>query len=78
MRKNSNDFSMQEAMRLAQSETGQQLIAALRAQNTDAVSQAMEQAAAGDMEKAKQSMSSLLASPQIQALLEQLRRDSHG
>jgi hypothetical protein len=78
MRKNSNDFSMQEAMRLAQSETGQQLIAALRAQNTDAVSQAMEQAAAGDMEKARQSMSSLLASPQIQALLEQLRRDSHG
>ena len=78
MRKNSNDFSMQEAMRLAQSETGQQLIAALRAQNTDAVSQAMEQAAAGDMEKARQSMASLLASPQIQALLEQLRRDSHG
>ena len=77
MRKNSNDFSMQEAMRLAQSETGQQLIAALRAQNTGAVSQAMEQAAAGDMEKARQSMSSLLASPQIQALLEQLRRDSH-
>lgn len=78
MRKNSNDFSMQEAMRLAQSETGQQLMAALRAQNTDAVSQAMEQAAAGDLEKARQSMSSLLASPQIQALLEQLRRDSHG
>lgn len=78
MRKNSNDFSMQEAMRLAQSEAGQQLMAALRAQNTDAVSQAMEQAAAGDLEKARQSMSSLLASPQIQALLEQLRRDSHG
>lgn len=78
MRKNSNDFSMQEAMRLAQSKTGQQLMAALRAQNTDAVSQAMEQAAAGDLEKARQSMSSLLASPQIQALLEQLRRDSHG
>lgn len=78
MRKNSNDFSMQEAMRLAQSEAGQQLMAALRAQNTDAVSQALEQAAAGDMEKARQSMTSLLASPQIQALLEQLRRDSHG
>ncbi len=78
MRKNSNDFSMQEAMRLAQSEAGQQLMAALRAQNTDAVSQAMEQAAAGDLEKARQSMTSLLASPQIQALLEQLRRDSHG
>lgn len=78
MRKNSNDFSMQEAMRLAQSETGQQLMAALQTQNADAVSQAMEQAAAGDMEKARQSISSLLASPQIQALLEQLRRDSHG
>lgn len=78
MRKNSNDHSMQEAMRLAQTETGQQLMAALRAQNADVVSQAMEQAAAGDLEKARQSMSSLLASPQIRALLEQLRRDSHG
>lgn len=78
MQKNSDNFSMQEAMRLAQSEAGQQLFAMLRAQNGAALDQAMEQAAAGDLSQAKQTLSSLLASPQIRQMLEQMGRPNNG
>lgn len=76
MMKNSDAFS--NAMRLAQTETGQQLIKELRAQNGDTLEQAMSQAAAGDPEQAKQTLSALLRSPQIRALLEQLGRENNG
>ena len=78
MQKNSDNFSMQDAMRLAHSDVGQQLYALLRAQNSDAVSQAMDQAAAGDYTQAKQTLSALLASPQVRAMLEQLGRNNNG
>jgi hypothetical protein len=74
MAKNSDQFSMQEAMRLAQSETGKQLIALLRAQNSNVIDQAMTQVAAGDYGQAKQTLSSLLASPQVKSMLEQMGR----
>ena len=48
MQKYPDNLSMQDALRLAKSEAGQQLFAALRAQNGAAVDKAMEQAAAGD------------------------------
>lgn len=72
MQKNSDNFSMQEAIRLAQSEAGQQLFALLRAQNSSAIDQAMSMAAAGDYTQAKQALSSLLSSPQVKAMLEQM------
>ena len=78
MKKNSDNFSMQEALRLAQSDTGQQLLALLRAQNNDAVQQAMSQAAAGDYQNVVSTMSALLASPEAKALLEQLGREKNG
>ncbi|MBQ7416263.1 MAG: hypothetical protein IJW14_04420 [Oscillospiraceae bacterium] len=77
MRKNSDNFSMQDAMRLAQSEAGQQLFAMLRAQNGDAVDQAMAQAASGDYSQIKQTLAGLLSSPQVQTMLEQLGRQSN-
>lgn len=77
MQKNSDQFSMQEAMRLAQSEAGQQLFALLRAQDGGAVDQAMAQAAAGDYTQVKQTLSSLLSSPQVKAMLEQLGRNQN-
>lgn len=78
MQKNSDSFSMQDAMRLAQSDTGQQLIALLRAQNRDTVNQAMAQAASGNYTQAKETLSALLSSPQIKALVEQMGRQSDG
>lgn len=77
MNKNSDNFSMQEAMRLAQSEAGQQLFALLREQNSSAIDQAMTMAAAGDYTQAKQALASLMSSPQIRAMLEQIGRNSN-
>ena len=77
MQKKSDDFSMQEALRLARSEAGQQLYAMLQAQNGDAVTKAMTEATSGDYTAAKQTLSALLSSPQVKAMLEQLGRQEH-
>lgn len=74
MSKNSDNFSIQEAMRLAQSEAGQQLFAKLREQNSSVIDQAMTMAAAGDYTQVKQTLSALLSSPQVRAMLEQMER----
>lgn len=78
MMKNSDNFSMQEALRLAQSDTGQQLLSLLKARDGNALKQAMEQAAAGDYRNMLQTMSALLADPNARQLLEQLRREKNG
>ena len=74
MQKNSDNLSIQEALRLAKSEAGQQLFSTLRAQNGSAIDRAMEQAAAGDYSQIKDTLSSLLASPEVRAMLEQMGR----
>lgn len=76
MKKNSDNFS--EALRLAQSDTGQQLLALLRNQDSGTLRQAMEQATAGDYQNALSTMSALLSAPEAKALLEQLGREKNG
>lgn len=66
------DFSMQDALRLAQSPAGRQLLTALQQQNDAQLQKVISAATAGDYEKAKSSLSSLLDAPEIQALLKQL------
>ena len=78
MKKNSEGFSMQDAYRLAQTDAGKQLIALLQSRNSETIQRAVSQANAGDTAQAQQTLSQLLHSPQIQALVEQLRRDSDG
>lgn len=78
MKKNSDDFSIREALRLAQSDTGQQLLGLLQAKNSGALQQAMDQAAAGDYQTMMGTMSALLSDPQAKALLEQLGRQKNG
>ena len=70
--------AMQEVMRLAQSETGQQLLALLRAKDGGAVHQAMHHAAAGNYDQVQQTLSTLMRSPDVQALLAQLEGEKHG
>lgn len=65
-------FSIQEAMRLAGTPAGQQLIRLLRQQNGTDLNAAMANAAKGNYDDARQALSSVLASPEIQALLKQL------
>ena len=78
MLKNSDNFSMQEALRLANSDAGQQLLALLKQENGSALQRAMDQAGAGDYEQVQKTLGSLLESPQAQALLRQLRGNDHG
>ena len=66
------NFSVEDAMRLAQSDAGKQLIAILQNADSGSVQSAMDHAAAGDYETAKQALSSLLSSPEAKQLLEQL------
>lgn len=72
MQKNSHNFSMQEALRLAQSDAGQQLLAHLRQKDSQTINAAMEQASQGNYDQAKQALSSLLSDPKVQELMKQL------
>jgi hypothetical protein len=72
MQKNSENFSMQEALRLVESPAGQQLLALLRHSDSTQLQKAADQAAAGDYANARQALAPLLNSPQVQALLKQL------
>ena len=68
----SQNFSMEQAMAFAASPAGKQLIALMRQKGGSELSKAQTLAASGDMEKAKDALSSLLSDPQIQAILKQL------
>ena len=74
MQKNSEDFSMQEALRLAKSPAGQQLLAMLRRKDNGQLQQAMDQAASGNYAQASQTLNALLSSEEAKQLLDELRR----
>ena len=74
MQKNSENFSIQEAMRLAGSPAGQQLIALFRQGNTEQLQQAAKLASEGNYAQAQQLLSGLLRNPEVQDLLSQLGR----
>ena len=65
-------ISMQEAMRLAATPAGQQLIRLLQQQGGANFNSAMADAARGNYDDAKKALASAMASPEIQALLKQL------
>lgn len=73
---NSND-AMQEAMRLANTPAGQQLLRMLQQNSADQLQQAMSSAAAGDYTQAKKTLSALLDTPEARRLLEQMG-GNHG
>ena len=77
MQKNSGNFSMQEALRLANSDAGQRLLAILKQSDSTQMHQAMDQVSAGNYDDAQKTLSSLLNSPEIQALLKEVG-DSNG
>ena len=66
------NFSMEHAMAFASSPAGRQLISLMRQKGGNDLSKAQTLAAAGDMGKAKDALSKLLADPQIQSLLKQM------
>lgn len=72
MQKKSDDFSMQEALRLAKSPAGQQLLAMLKQGNSDQLQQVVHKASAGDLAGATQTLNAMLSSQEAQALLRQM------
>ena len=74
MQKNSQDFSMQEVLRLAESPAGQQLLAILKRSDSGQLQQVMQQASAGDYSKAGETLQGILSSPEAKKLLDELRR----
>ena len=72
MEKKSQDFSMEEVMRLAKSPAGQQLIAMLKQADNTKLQQAVTQAKTGDYTQASQTLSTMLSSPEAQKLLKEL------
>lgn len=72
MEKKSWDFSMKEAQKLVQTPAARQLMDALRAQEPQALDQAMAQAAAGDYAQMQESIRQFMANPQIRAMIRQL------
>lgn len=68
----SQNFSMEQAMAFASSPAGKQLLTLLQRKGGSDLARAQALAAAGDMTKAKDSLSSLLSDPQIRSLLKQL------
>lgn len=70
----SMDFSIQQAMALAKTPAGQQLLAVLKKSGGEDARIAMEKAAAGELQEAKQAVSALLNNPEIRELLKQLGR----
>jgi len=72
MEKKSQDFSMEEIMRMAKSPAGQQLIAMLRQTDNTKLEQAISQAKVGDYSQAGQTLNSMLSTPEAQRLMKEL------
>ena len=70
MQKNSQDFSMQEALRLANSPAGQQLLAMLR--SAGRLEQAGQQARTGNYAQALAGIEDILSTPEGKKLLKEL------
>ena len=66
--------SIQEALRLANTPEGRQLIQLLRQSDGENMQKAMNSAASGDYDSAKKQLSKMLNTPEAKKLMEQLGR----
>ena len=72
MEKKSQDFSIKEAQRLANTPQGQQLMRHLQTADAGQLQKAMDAANRGNYKEAGTLLSSLLSSPEAQQLIRQL------
>ena len=77
MEKKSQDFSIKEAQRLANTPEGQQLIRLLREKDSAQLQRAMTAAGAGNYKEAGDLLSTLLSSPEAKDLIRRLG-GNHG
>lgn len=74
MQENSNQFSVSDAMRLASTPAGKQLLALLQQKGGNELNAAMAEAASGNYDRAKLLLSAIMENPEAKALLNQLGR----
>ena len=72
MNKKSQDFSIEQAQRLADSAEGQKLMQLLQQQDSAQLQKAMDAAGTGNYQEAGKILSSLLSSPEARQLIRQL------
>ena len=72
MHKNSENFSVQDAMRLAGTPAGQELLDLLRRSDSSGLQQAAQLASEGNYAQAQQLLSGFLRDPEVQRLLSKM------
>lgn len=72
MQKNFQDFSMQEAMRLANTDAGQQLLAMLQKSDKRQLDQAMTEVNNGNYQQAAKALTEFMKDPKVRQLLKQM------
>ena len=77
MEKKSQDFSIKEAQRLANTPAGRKLMAFLQQQDSTALEKAMAEAQSGNYKAAGNILQALLSSPEAQKLMQQMG-EKHG
>ena len=68
-----NSLPLEDAMKLAATPKGQQILRQLQAQHGSVIQSAIQQAQSGNYEQVKQMLTGLLESPEGKALLDKLR-----
>lgn len=76
MMNNKNEPSMEDIMRIANSPAGKKLIKLLQESGGSTFDQAKKAAEIGDYKQAKQNLSQIIHSPEIQALLKEMERQN--
>ena len=72
------NFDIREAQRLANSDVGKQLMAMLQSKHAGQMQKVMDSMKAGDVEQAKQALSTFMADEQTKELLKRLQEERHG
>ena len=76
MQHNKNPFSMDDALHLASTPAGKELIALLQAAGGQDMEKAKQAAQRGDYTEVKNNLSELLKSPKVQQLLRELEKNN--
>lgn len=72
-----NEHAIQEAMRIAKSSTGQQLLRMLQQSNQESLNRVLQSAASGNYDQAKLILNEILSDPQAKEILKKLEQN-HG
>lgn len=72
-----NEHAIQEAMRIAKSSTGQQLLRMLQQSNQESLNRVLQSAASGNYDQAKMILNEILSDPQAKEILKKLEQN-HG